>query len=157
RSIRENQLGATAVNGRMGGSRFYSANATLAYVAWGRPLLPTELTLPPPPPQPGLLEVLNGQFRSAVTALANVDKAKDPANAETLAKISAEAKELGSILAKLADAIDAIPAATASQAAVKKAISTMADNLDDMQTGAGIIATKPQTTIIALLVNTQSH
>ena len=89
RSIPENQLGAAA----FGGTRFYSANATVSYTAWGRPFIPKQLAMSdlssgPTCPQksddsqedaPKTFPcILNGPFQGSATAIANYDRTHDP-------------------------------------------------------------------------------
>jgi len=66
RSIPENQLGAESST-ELGGSRFYSANATVSFTLWGKPMLPKELATADPR-FPG---ILNAPFHTAAFSLAN--------------------------------------------------------------------------------------
>ena len=87
RSIPKNRLGALS-NSALGGSRFYSANVTVAFTVWGRPMLPKELVISESTAklgaaktteQPtGFPEVLNFPFKTAALAIRQRQRAGRP-------------------------------------------------------------------------------
>jgi hypothetical protein len=114
RSIPENTL-ATAP-GFSGGDRFYSANVTVAWPLWGRPLLPAELA-----GDTQFLKNLNGGFATIVGTLADNYKAKDPEYQRKAAAIPSHARAIRSALDGAAAALS-IPADKAAAAPLAKAL-----------------------------------
>ena len=150
RSIPENRLGSRNDNPLPatvpGGTRFYSANITLSFAAWGRPLIPKDLAVsdissgpvcnPPSsgatPPKLTFPCVLNGAFQTAVTALSAYDKTHDPGYMSLTSKIPALAHALEVKIAALIGQLGAIPPDIASQDAVAQPLSDATNDAFDV-------------------------
>ncbi len=148
RSIRENQMGALSPVAGLGGSRFYSANATIAFHLWGLPMLPGDLAK-----DPQFLPILNGQFNTALTAIANSNKAKDQKAAGAFAAISKNATELAAAAKNLEDKLPEIPADVASQPATAQVLSSMRSELLNIRFGVPLIVANPNPTTAGTLAN----
>jgi hypothetical protein len=135
RSIPENQLGAQNV-AQFGGSRFYSANATVSYSAWGKPLLPKELAAP----GTQFPEVLNPGFQTAAITLANSYKTRDPEYIRLTAKVPSQATELSEKLNVLSGKLKTIPPDVASQAASAKLLKSINRNLASTRNAARLLS-----------------
>lgn len=152
RSIPENQLGAQTTRSSIGGSRFYSGNATLAWTLWGKPMLPAELA---EDTESGFLDKLNGQFDSAILAVAASLKRNDPDYIRASGGIVARAAELSDQLKVLAEKLREIPPDVLAKPSVAQAVRGIRSNIR----GAGISVEKmragpaPQFTV--LLVRSQ--
>ncbi len=138
RSIPENRLGAIHTT-TPGGTRFYSANATLSFTAWGRPFIPKELAAsdlssgpscpaPNSGAQPTFPCILNGPFQTSATALANYYKTHDPEYIRLTSTFTALATNLEAKLSAFTAQLAAIPPAVASQGAVAQALSNVNDD-----------------------------
>lgn len=146
RSIPENQLGARS-NSTLGGTRFYSANATVSFTAWGMPLLPKELATA----DPSFPGVLNLPFGTAARNLANNYKIKDPNYIRTSPAISAGAAELSSKLGALSEELSLIPPAIISQQAVGQYVRNIKRNLVSAREAASMIAYKQDPQVVSQL------
>src|SRR5262249_43213814 len=104
RSLRENQLGASLPAAGLGGSRFYSANSTLAWTLWGRPIFPKELAEPPAKGDIGILNALNGAYSTVFENLSTTYQAADP----KIKDLGPPAKKIGEAFASLAGQVRAI-------------------------------------------------
>jgi hypothetical protein len=162
RSIPKNRLGAVS-NSALGGSRFYSANVTVAFTVWGKPMLPKELVIsestakggaagqPKTTEQPtGFPEVLNFPFKTAALAIANTKELADPAfEAELKTAVSATASQLSQKCTDLLNAMKQIPPDLAGQKILKKQISDFRGNLFSVREGAKEVAAKPDPQVVA--------
>ena len=148
RSIPENQLGAQSGT-ELGGSRFYSANATVSFTLWGKPMLPKELAVP----GTGFPEILNGPFTTAAAALANSYQTKDPEYIRLSAVVKAKAGDLSNKLTALSDNLKEIPSATAAQPAVKPYLARVKGNLISTRGAASLIAAGPNPQVVDQLVD----
>lgn len=146
RSIPENRLGALSST-RLGGSRFYSGNATVSFAAWGKPMLPDELTTP----GTGFPEVLNPGFHTAATSMANTYKVHDPEYIRLTAEVPAKAGELSRKLAALSNTLKGIPPAIAAQPAVAAVLKNIRKNLIDTRGAASLLATGPDPQVMGRL------
>jgi hypothetical protein len=147
RSIPENQLGAQSGTA-LGGSRFYSANATVSFTLWGRPMLPKELATADPR-FPG---ILNTPFHTAALSLANTYKIKDPEYIRLSAAISAKAVDLNKKLTALSDELKLIPPAIAAEPAVAPCLKDIKRNLLSTRGAASMIASQPDPQVVGQLV-----
>jgi len=143
RSIPENRLGALS-GAELGGSRFYSANATFSFTLWGRPILPKELAAA----GTGFPEILNAPFATAATALANSYQTKDPEYIRLSAGIPAKANELKEKLTALSDKLKEIPSAISAQPAVARSVADIKKNVISTRVAAGMIADKPDPQVV---------
>lgn len=148
RSIPENQLGAL-LGTELGGSRFYSGNATLSFTVWGRPMLPKELATS----DSSFPGVLNTPFHTAAAAMANTYKQKDVAYIRRSAAISAKATELSEKLTALSDELKLIPAAAATEPVMSRCLKAVKSNLLSTKTGANLVAASPDPQVVGQLVN----
>jgi hypothetical protein len=147
RSIPENQLGAQSEEA-LGGSRFYSANATISFTVWGRSMLPKELAAEGTE-FPG---ILNPAFQTAARSLANAYKTKDPEYIRLTADLSAKGRELASKLTAVSDTLKEIPPQMATQAVIARQIKDIKRNLISTGGAARIIAAEPDPQVIDQLV-----
>ena len=141
RSIPENRLGAlqSAVSG---GTRFYSANVTLSFTGWGRPMIPKDLAasdvasgpscnttdtgaVKNPDHQPTFPCIVNGAFQNSVTAISSYLRAHDPAFVSLTAKVPALATDLEAKASDFLIHLGAIPPATANLGAVAQPLSAV--------------------------------
>jgi hypothetical protein len=157
RSIPENQLGALSGTA-LGGSRFYSANATVSFTVWGKPMLPKELaedsrTNGQTAAGTGFPDVLNAPFSTAAAALANSYKTKDPEYIRKTAALPAKAGDLAKDLTALSGKLQEIPSAVAAQPAVSRYTANIKLNLISTRVAANLIAAKPNPQIAGSLVN----
>jgi hypothetical protein len=163
RSIPENRLGALS-NSALGGSRFYSANATVAFTVWGKPILPKELVISESAQQPaaagrpntaqqnaGFPEVLNLPFNTAAIAIANTKQLDDPAYIAEMKGVSAKADQMSQKSTDLLNTLKQIPADLAGQKTVKKQISAVRSNLLSAREGAKEVAAKPDAQVVAAI------
>lgn len=162
RSIPENRLGALS-NSALGGSRFYSANVTLAFTVWGKPMLPKELVISESTAKPGAVgqpkdaeqstgfpEVLNLPFKTAALAIANTKELADPAFVAELRKaVSATASQLSQKCTDLLNTMKQIPTDLAGQKILKKQIGDVRGNLFSVREGAKELAAKPDPQVVA--------
>jgi hypothetical protein len=148
RSIPENQLGAQSGT-ELGGSRFYSANATLSFTVWGKPILPKELATA----GTGFPEILNAPFATAATALANSYKTKDPEYIRLSAEVPAKAGELSKKLAALSDKLKEIPPAVSALPTVKPYVARIRGGLISTRGAASLIAAGPNPQVVDQLVD----
>jgi hypothetical protein len=132
RSIPENTL-ATAP-GFTGGDRFYSANVTVAWPLWGRPLLPAELA-----GDTQFLKNLNGGFATIVGTLADNYKAKDPKYQRKAAAIPSHARAIRSALDGAAAALQRIPADKAKQPPLAKALKDVQGDIRKVKSSITLI------------------
>jgi len=116
RSVPDNQLG--------NGSRFYCANATLAWTVWGRPMLPKELAT-----DTDFLKYLNGGFATAVGTLADTYKAKSPEYAKKSAAVPARGADVRDALNRLGTQLKEIPPAVAVLPAVAQQLKEIQNGL----------------------------
>ncbi len=147
RSIPENQLG-TLSGTELGGSRFYSANATVSFTVWGKPMIPKELATADPR-FPG---VLNTPFHTAALALANTNKINDPQYIRASSAVSAKAVDLSNKLNALSDELKLIPEAIAAGPAVAPALKEIKRNLLSTRGAASMIASQPDPQVVGQLV-----
>jgi len=147
RSIPENQLGAQSGT-QLGGSRFYSANATVSFTVWGRPMLPKELATADPR-FPG---ILNAPFHTAALSLANTYKLKDPEYIRVSAAVSAKAVDLNKKLAALSEELKLIPTATAAEPPLARCLKEIKRNLLSTRGAASLIASQPDPQVVDQLV-----
>ncbi|HWH61489.1 MAG TPA: hypothetical protein VN682_27955 [Terriglobales bacterium] len=147
RSIPENQLGAQSGT-ELGGSRFYSANATVSFTLWGKPMLPKELATADPR-FPG---ILNAPFHTAALSLANTYKVKDPEYIRLSALVSAKAVDLNKKLIALSDELKLIPAAIAAEPTVALCLKDIKRNLLSTRGAANMIASQPDPQVVGQLV-----
>jgi hypothetical protein len=148
RSIPENRLGASQA-AVAGGTRFYSANITLSFTAWGRPFIPQELAasdlssgpsckpLPSgapqsPNPQQTFPCILNGPFQNSAIALAAYDKTHDPAYVRLTGKVPALARDQEAKISAFSLQLSAIPPAIAGLNAVAQPLSNVSDEASDL-------------------------
>jgi hypothetical protein len=162
RSIPENRLGALS-NSALGGSRFFSANVTVTFTVWGKPMLPKELVISENPAKPGAAgqpntteqptgfpEVLNFPFKTAALAIANTKELADPTFVAELKKaVSATAKQLSQKCTDLLNAMKQIPSDLAGQKILKKQISDVRGNLFSVREGANEVAANPDPQVLA--------
>jgi hypothetical protein len=139
RSIPENRLGAVQAMA-LGGTRFYSANATLSFTAWGRPFIPKELAasevssgpschnLPPGAP-PTFPCILNGPFQTSATTLTTYYKTHDPEYIRLTSKVPVQVRDLEAKLTAFSAQLGTIPPAVASQNAVVQLLSNVNDDV----------------------------
>ena len=147
RSIPENQLGAESGTA-LGGSRFYSANETVSFTIWGKPMLPKELATADPR-FPG---ILNTPFHTAALSLANTYKIKDPEYIRVSAAVSAKAVDLNKKLTVLSDELKLIPAAVVAEPTVTRSLKDIKRNLLSTRGAASMIASKPDPQVVDQLV-----
>ena len=147
RSIPENQLGALSGT-ELGGSRFYSANATVSFTVWGKPMIPKELATADPR-FPG---ILNTPFHTAALSLANTSKIKDPEYIRLSAAVSAKAVDLSKKLTALSDELKLIPEAIAAGPAITPALKEIKRNLLSTRGAASMIASQPDPQVVDQLV-----
>ena len=141
RSIPENQLGAPA----LGGTRFYSANATVSYTVWGRPFIPKQLaksdlssgptcTAPKSDDsqksgvKPTFPCILNGPFQNSATAIANYNKIHDPEYIRLTSQVPKLATDLAAKLTAFSAQLGTIPPEIASHPDVTQQLSNLNDN-----------------------------
>lgn len=134
RSIPENRLGAIEA-GALGGSRFYSANVTMSFTAWGRPFIPKELAMMSAGTnaqscsgqvsggRPTFPCTLNGPFQSSATALASYYKTHDKDYVRLTSEVPARVRDLEAKLSALSAQLDAIPPAAGSDNALAQQLS----------------------------------
>jgi hypothetical protein len=132
RSIPENTLATTP--GFTGGDRFYSANVTVAWPLWGRPLLPAELA-----GDTQFLKNLNGGFATIVGTLADNYKAKDPKYQRKAAAIPSHARAIRSALDGAAAALQRIPADKAKQPPLAKALKDVQGDIRKVKSSITLI------------------
>jgi hypothetical protein len=155
RSIPKNQLGSLS-NSALGGSRFYSANVTVAFTVWGKPMLPKELVISESTTKPGAAgqpknteqhtgfpEVLNLPFNTAALAIANTKELADPAFVAELTAVSTAASQLSPKCTDLLNVMKQIPPDLVGQKTLKKQISDVRGNLFSVRDGAKEMAAKP--------------
>jgi hypothetical protein len=147
RSIPENQLGAQSGT-ELGGSRFYSANTTVSFTLWGKPMLPKELATADPR-FPG---ILNAPFHTAALSLANSYKLKDPEYVRLSAAVSAKAGDLNKKLTALSGQLELIPGAVAAETAVARYLKDIRTNLLSTRGGALMITSQPDPQVVEQLV-----
>jgi hypothetical protein len=160
RSIPENRLGAIQ-DRSLGGTRFYSANVTLSYTAWGRPFIPKELALS----ERGKGEsceasdmkktfpcVLNGPFHTAATALANANKARDREYMRLNAEVPAKARALKAKLGAFSNQLDTIPPSVASQTVVARQLSRVKSDVTQVRNALTLLDRGAAPDVIGLLV-----
>ena len=135
RSIPQNQLSTQSGN-QLGGSRFYSANATVSYTLWGRPFLPKELVTA----GTNFPEVLNPGFQTAATALANHYKTSDPEYIRLTAEVPTQATDLGTNLTALSSMLKTIPLPTATRATTAKLLKDIRRNLVSTRGAASLVS-----------------
>jgi len=157
RSIPENRLGALS-NSAPGGSRFYSANVTVAFTVWGKPILPKELVVSESPARPemteqntGFPEVLNFPFNTAAISIANTKQLNDPAFISAMKGVSAKGDQLSQKSTDLLNVLKQIPPDVAAQGTLKKQISAVRSNLLSVREGAKEVAAKPDPQVVAAL------
>ena len=134
RSIPENRLGAVEA-GSLGGSRFYSANVTLSFTAWGRPFIPKELAMvragstarscadQTSGGQPTFPCILNGPFQSSATALASYYKTHDPGYVRLTGEVPGQVHDLEGKLSVFSTQLNAIPPAVGGRDPVAQQLS----------------------------------
>jgi hypothetical protein len=151
RSIAENRLGSTGSS--PGGGRFYSANATIAFTAWGRPFLPKEMIESESGSSSGtgFPEILNLPFNTAAKAIANTKELKDLAFLAEMKDVSAKAAQLGQKNDDLFSVLKQIPSDLAGQMTLKPLISAVRSNALAIRTAAADVAKKPDPKIIGPL------
>ena len=147
RSIPENQLGAQS-GMEFGGSRFYSANATVSFTVCGQPLLPKELATADSQ-FPG---ILNTPFHTTALSLANTYKIKDPEYIRLSAVVAAKAVDLNRKLAILSDELNLVPAPTAADPKVALYLKDIRRNLISTRGAASMIAAQPDPQVVDQLV-----
>jgi hypothetical protein len=152
RSIPENQLGALS-NSALGGSRFYSANVTVAFTVWGKPILPKELVVSGSSAEQntGFPEVLNLPFNTAAIAIANTKELNDPAYISEMKGVSAKGDQMSQKSTDLLNTLKQIPPDLAGQQTLKKQISAVRSNLLSVREGAKEVAAKPDPQVVAAL------
>jgi len=162
RSIPKNRLGSLS-NSALGGSRFYSANVTVAFTVWGKPMLPKELVISESTAKPGTAgqpktteqptgfpEVLNFPFKTAALAIANTKAMADPVFVAELKKaVSTTASQLTHKCTDLLNAMKQIPPDLAGQKPMKKQISDVRGNLFSVREGAKEVAANPDPQVVA--------
>jgi hypothetical protein len=149
RSIPDNRLGS--LGAALGGSRFYSANATLSYTVWGKPILPGQLIVGGDGKPTGFPEILNGAFDTAAKAIASTIQLKDPAYLSRMADVSAEATRLNAQLTALSAQLKEIPQALAAQPAFRRTLSAVRNDVFSTGFAVGLIVQKPDPQVIATL------
>ena len=132
RSIPENTLATTP--GFSGGDRFYSANVTVAWPLWGRPLLPDDLA-----GDAQFLKNLNGGFATIVGTLADNYKAKDPEYKRKAAAIPSHARAIRSALDTAAAALQRIPADKAKQQPLAKGLKDVQGDIRKVKSSIALI------------------
>jgi hypothetical protein len=147
RSIPENQLGAQS-SVKLGGTRFYSANATVSFTVWGMPMLPKELATS----GSGFPGVLNAPFHTAAQSLANTYKIKDPDYIGASAAVSAGAEQLHAKLTLLSDQLKLISPAILSQPGMEQLVRSLEKNLVSSRAATSMIASQPDPQVVRQLV-----
>jgi hypothetical protein len=163
RSIPENRLGAAGATS-LGGTRFYSANLTLAVTAWGKPFIPKELamisadpgtrTCQSPEAQKTFPCILNGPFQTSAVAAGTYYKTHDKDYVRLTSQVQMKAKDLDSQLTAFTTLLGTIPSVLASRNDIVQELADISCNTVDIGGDLTVLegATMPE--VIKLLVNT---
>jgi len=162
RSIPANQLGALT-GARTGGTRFYSANLTVSFTAWGMPLLPKDLadaskgvdcSKHTAEEQEQFPCVLNFAFETAALTLANSAKIKDPDYIRQSAQVPVKATELGKKLVELAAKLSEIAPPPLEGSEFAASLKKFKSTLLQARGAATLITRSPDPQVVDQLAST---
>jgi hypothetical protein len=102
---------------------------------------------------PDFLNVLNGQFKTAIAAIASNDKAHDKKLAGAFSTISTNATNLATAAKSLGDVLPGIPADVAAQPAVAQLLPGINTALLNIRFGVPLIVARPNPQTAGTLAN----